>query len=99
MTPVINALLNPHITRLNGSMGSGTDFGRTTFSTIGELVKLAVCPRANSARLNIKTAGIEMRRLRMKLVLLMQIYFSTLRTKLRPERASQFRALQNSLQP
>src|SRR5665213_3918761 len=66
MTPVITSLLNPHITRLNGSMGSGTDFGRTTLSATGKFVKPATfpCPRANIARFNIKTASIEMQRRR-----------------------------------
>ena len=32
MTSVISPILNFHISRLNGSMGSGTDLGSTTIS-------------------------------------------------------------------
>src|ERR1039458_1418736 len=69
MTPVISPLLKAHITRLNGSRGSGTDLGRITVSAAGEFVKPTAgsCPRANGERHNdrtTRTASAELRILR-----------------------------------
>src|SRR5208283_3492347 len=57
MTPVITALLKPHITRFIGSRGSGTDWGRTTVSAAEGLARPTAgsCPRANGGRHNDRT--------------------------------------------
>src|ERR1017187_8533957 len=59
MTTVISSLLKAHITRFNGSMGSGTDLGRTTVSATGGFVKPTAgsCPWANGERHNNRTTS------------------------------------------
>src|ERR1017187_9544941 len=71
MTPVMTALLKPHITRLNGSIGSGTDFGRTTFSLTGEFVEItaAPCPSAEGARSSERASSNETPRLRREVIM------------------------------
>src|ERR1700722_10043758 len=66
MTSVISALLKPHITRLKGSSGSGTDGGRTTVSVVGGLEELVrgVWPRANGESHSDSTSGAKIRILR-----------------------------------
>jgi hypothetical protein len=66
---VISPLLKAHITRFTGSMGSGTDLGRTTVSAAGGLVKptAGACPCANGERhndRNTSTTSSELRILR-----------------------------------
>ncbi len=55
----ISATLKSHISRLNGSMGSGTDLGRTTTSaaTNRVLLLVAACARANTGRHNVNATS------------------------------------------
>src|SRR5687767_9963609 len=60
MTPVMTALLKPHIARLNGSSGSGTDLGSTTV-TGGELVVTNPCAGADAAQPSARTTSAKFR--------------------------------------
>ena len=64
MTPIMRPLLKPHITRLNGSMGSGTEAGSTTFaasavtgSADGSGGVAGPCPAAGNVRPKNKASG------------------------------------------
>jgi hypothetical protein len=63
---VMSALLKPHMTRLNGSMGSGTDLGRTIFPAAGELVTATTdgCPLATNELHTTKAISAKTRRRR-----------------------------------
>src|SRR5688572_28865274 len=56
----MTALLKPHITRLNGSSGSGTDFGSTTVA-VGGFVFVTVCAPASVTKPNATTAKARIR--------------------------------------
>src|ERR1043166_401226 len=59
MTPVISPLLKAHITRFNGSMGSGTDLGRTKVSAVDGWVAPTAASGlwANSEKYNTRTTS------------------------------------------
>src|ERR1039458_8338381 len=82
MTPVITALLKPHITRLNGSMGSGTDLGRTTVSAAINLVEPAdgSSPWANGERHNDRISRSSPRILRAGAVFKSSAFLSVTQT-------------------